>query len=406
MKTRKLFLIIIISLAVSSILIAEVRYDIKGNSIISMTVEDYGIYLQDNPPLDRLYVKDGRIFLLVNPLEIQKVNEAAITYEFNALPPDRTFAPKSGINGDYHTYRETVDLLEELETQYPNLCRVESIGQTIEGREIYVIRISLQDNTTETKPSVFICGCHHAREWISVEVPLLFAQYLVQNYSTNAEIQHILQNAEINIVPIVNPDGLEYSIRTYRFWRKNRRFTEYYSWGVDINRNYTYQWGYDDVGSSPNPYSSVYRGISGSSEPETTAIINFITNNPPEGSISYHNYSQVILIPWGYTYESTPPHYSTLKSIAREMATKMEMVNGTQYSFGNGSEELGYTVNGSMEDWVYGVFKIPAFTIELPPDNYLLGGFVTDEAAIQSAFTENVPGLLYFINWCLDYDLN
>ncbi|MCP4229968.1 MAG: zinc carboxypeptidase, partial [bacterium] len=136
-----------------------------------------------------------------------------------------------------------MELLRDLESRFPDMAQVITIGSSIEGRELNVIKISDNVGNDETEPNIFIVGCHHAREWISVEVPLLFAQYLLENYSGNADVRRAVNRSQIYIMPIQNPDGLEFSIHVYRMWRKNRRYNGNLSWGVDTNRNYGYMWG-------------------------------------------------------------------------------------------------------------------------------------------------------------------
>jgi hypothetical protein len=197
-------------------------------------------------------------------------------------------------------------------------------------------------------------------------------------------------------MPSLNPDGLEFSIHTYRWWRKNRRYNGNFSWGVDLNRNWGYQWGYDDQGSSPDPNGEAFRGSAPFSEPETDALRLFMQDHPPTGAIFYHNYSQKILYPWEYTADPAPDK-AEMAAIATEMSRRMAAVSGRVYI--TGSTEIMYTTNGGACDWVYGTFAAPAFTIELPNATYLQGGFFTAESEIMPTFAENLPALLYFLDY-------
>ncbi len=99
-------------------------------------------------------------------------------------------------------------------------------------------------------------GNHHARELMSVDVPLKFAEYLLTNYGIIPEVTDMVDSREIYIAPMINPDGHVYVEQNHTgdsdyWWRKNRRDNLDSSFGVDLNRNYGYQWGFDDVGSSP-----------------------------------------------------------------------------------------------------------------------------------------------------------
>ncbi|MCJ7681285.1 MAG: M14 family metallopeptidase, partial [Candidatus Aminicenantes bacterium] len=251
----------------------------------------------------------------------------------------------------------------------------------------------------ENKPAMLIIGCHHAREWISVEVPLLFCRHLLDNADSNTDIKAIIDSGEVWIVPIVNPDGLEYSIHSYRYWRKNRRNNGAGSFGVDPNRNYGYMWGYDENGSSSDPDSEVYRGTGAFSEPEAQAIRDLFPLQNFRALISFHSYSQVILYPWGYKHDPSADE-GLLVGLARQMADLMRPVNGRDY----GVERAGdgfYLTNGDTTDWAYGEYGIPAYTIELPPIDQLYGGFFNSEADIQTIFAENLPALLFLLNWAV-----
>lgn len=373
------------------------------DEMIGIDLDDYRGFLKNHPPLDRLYIKEHIGYFLVTPKELDSVSTAGVPI---LSRQKLSLTNRNGLdmssNGAFHSFLETRDFLTSLESRFPNQARVFSIGQSIEGRELLVIKISDNVNVDEdnSEANVFIVGCHHAREWISVEVPLLFASYLLEYYENNSYVHNLVDHAQIYIMPIENPDGLEFSIHTYRLWRKNRAYNGNFSWGVDTNRNYGFMWGYDDIGSNPDPTSLVYRGPYAFSEPETTAIQEFLLEHPPAGAISYHNYSQVILVPWGYTDIYTPDH-AQHRMIANTMSDLMFAVNGNRYAFG--AAELMYPTNGTFEDWVYGTFTVPAFCIELPPVDVVHGGFFTPEEAINPIFWENLPALLYFVDYSIQH---
>jgi murein tripeptide amidase MpaA len=288
-----------------------------------------------------------------------------------------------------------------LEQAYPNLVQVQIIGNSLEMRNIYALKIS--DNVQadeESEAEVLITGCHHAREWISVEVPLNVAKHLAENYASNSYIRDLVDRSEVWIVPLLNPDGLEYTIHFYRYWRKNMRDNENRTYGVDPNRNYDYMWGNDNEGSSPVSSSYVYRGPAPFSEPETQAIRDLFAVRDFQVFISYHNYSQVIIYPWGYTDEPSGID-ATMEDMAGEMAARMERVNGRVYEYGQAGNQL-YVTNGGATDWALGVHGIPAFTIELPPVDQQHGGFYNPEEDILSIVRENIPAMLYVIEWAIE----
>ncbi len=353
--------------------------------------------------LDLLMEKDGRIYLVTDEKDRSRLQTAGVPFrdESSRFPvrAPRDASLLSGINGAYHSYPEVEQAMMEMENSYPHLAELEIPGQSHELRNIYALKISGQTGGNANKARVLFLGAHHAREWISVEVPLYLARYLLDHYDSDPAVRNLVDSSEIWIVPLVNPDGLEYSIYYYRYWRKNRRHNRDGSFGVDLNRNYSYKWGYDSLGSSHNPDSSVYRGPGPFSEPESQAVRSLVASRSFQALVSYHSYTQVILFPWGYTFQPGP-EYNLLLDLAENMSQRMEEVNGRFYEYGQ-SSIASYLVNGDTTDWALGTYGIPAFTFELPPVDYIGGGFFNPEDDILPICRENIPAALYLIQWAV-----
>ncbi len=353
--------------------------------------------------LDLLLERDGKVYIVASPNDLIKLTMNNISYEVKSqdfYPLDQdAVSIQSGVNGEFHSYAELEQDLMDLEESYPDLAMVIDIGDSLELRNIYALKISDNVWAEEQEASVIFLGCHHAREWISVEIPWLLGKYLVENYDSNSEVRNLVNNCEIWIVPLVNPDGLEYSIHFYRYWRKNLRDNGDGTFGVDLNRNYGYKWGYDNLGSSSDSFSEVYRGSASFSEPETQVIRDLFAQKTFQAVVSYHSYSQVILYPWGYT-EVPSDKDALLSEIAEKMASLMEPENGRYYV----PERAGasfYLTNGDTTDWSFGVYGIPSYTVELPPNSRLAGEFFNPESDIQPIFNENLPAMLYLIDWSI-----
>ncbi len=184
-----------------------------------------------------------------------------------------------GTMGGYYTYNEIVANLDSMYAQYPNLITQKySIGSSQQSRTMWAVKISDNPNINENEPAVGFDALVHAREPQSMATLMYYMWYLLQNYGTNPEVTYLVNNREIYCVPCFNPDGYEYNRTTNPngggMWRKNRRNNGDGSYGVDLNRNFGYAWGYDNIGSSPTPSDETYRGPSAFSEPESQAIRN------------------------------------------------------------------------------------------------------------------------------------
>ena len=207
----------------------------------------------------------------------------------------------------YPNYQQVGDQLDELQQKFPDLCQRVSLGKSHEGRELWALHLG-SDRSGE-KPAVVVTGGTHAREWPSVTVPLHLAETLLSGYATDPDCKRRLDSSEIWIVPLVNPDGYEYSRDHDNTWRKNRNPEH----PVDLNRNFddgcpehahlyrplkdTPGSTYDDKGASDNPNSRTYRGPAGASEPEVKALLDLELNGQVVGVLDNHNCGQMLLYP-------------------------------------------------------------------------------------------------------------
>ncbi len=301
--------------------------------------------------------------------------------------------PNAGL---YHTYAELQTELTSLANSHATIAQLSSLGKSLQGRDLWALKISDNVQTDEDEKVVVLLGAHHAREWISVEVPLMIAENLLQNYATDSAIQNYINNAEIWIVPMVNPDGHQYSVVSDRLWRKNRRNNGDGSYGVDLNRNYSYKWG--GTGSSGDTFSETYRGPVPFSEPETQVCRDFLTSIEPDALISYHSYSQLILFPWSYTTNPAPDKL-LMENLAIRMASEIKAVHSVTYTPDQSSGL--YLSSGDTTDWLYALLGVPTFTIELRPRSSY-PGFVLPESEIQPTFEENLPAALFLLDWVVN----
>jgi hypothetical protein len=346
--------------------------------------------------------KDGMIDALVDDEHLDDVLSMGIPV--SVIPAGDIALARAALDanlGLYHTFAEMESLITTWESDFPGICDVSTIGSSVEGRPIYAIKISDNVSVDETgETEVLFMGNHHAREIMSVEIPLLFAQYLLVGYGSDPTITSHVDSKEIFFVPMVNPDGHVYVENNHTggsgtWWRKNRRVNYDMSIGVDLNRNYGFEFAYDDIGSSGTPSSALYRGTGPFSEPETQAIRTFVNGREFTMWLSYHSYGELLLYPWGYVPANTPDHryYKRLGELLSEY-------NG--YLAGNYASGAIYPVNGDSDDWGYGEQvskgKIFAFTPEV--NSYGQGGFGPADSLIAPTFQLNLEMNLRVLAYC------
>jgi len=193
----------------------------------------------------------------------------------------------------------------------------------------------------------------HVREAITQANLIYYMFYVLENYGVDPTITYLLENRELYFIPCLNPDGYVYNQQTNPngggFWRKNRRNNGDGSFGVDLNRNFDFKWGYNNSGSSPNTNGSTYRGTSPASEPETAALQNFAISREFTMAFNHHSVAGSYNFSWGYLSSNS----ETPDQIQYETFSKnFSLFN--DYRYGTPWQNLRYTTNGYSNDWFYG----------------------------------------------------
>lgn len=354
---------------------AAQRVDYSGHKLVEVELRspaDLETMMAISPDFWGCSPRLGRVDWRVAPAAMADLAESGLAYrvrheDVQALLDAQ--ASSGAADGgpwfaDFKDYAAVHAYIDVLATLRPDLASKLDLGTSLEGRTIFGLRITGPGDAAG-RPGLLFNGCQHAREWISVMVPVYVADRLVRDYDTDAAVQALVDSAVFYIVPIVNPDGYQYSWDEDRLWRKNRRPNGGGSFGVDNNRNWGYQWGLDS-GSSSNPNSQVYRGPAPFSEPETQRMRDFIVAHPDIlAHIDFHSYSQLVLSPWGYVAAAPPsPHDATFDALNQAMAAAMFDLHGQTYVGGPIGSTL-YLASGGSVDWSWGDRGIFAWTIEL-----------------------------------------
>ncbi|CAD5209553.1 unnamed protein product [Bursaphelenchus xylophilus] len=299
----------------------------------------------------------------------------------------------------YHSFGDMINYLNSLAINYPHLVRVQPIGTTHEGRQIALIKIGASKSNVQ-KPGIWIDGGIHAREWVSPAAVLYFIDQLVTSYEESAQIRQLVDNLDWYIVPLLNPDGYEYSRSSFdpeiRLWRKNRSPTQCTTQstgvfslprtqccqGVDLNRNF--DWFFGQVGSSTDPCSEIYAGRFAFSEPETRAVRDFVAglNGQIKTFMTFHSYSQILMYPFGHALRTYPNDVDDLSTTALKAAQALQSQYGIKYTVGTGADTL-YPASGGSEDWAKGRMGVKySFLFELRPDDSVAEGFLLAEREI------------------------
>lgn len=302
----------------------------------------------------------------------------------------------------YRTISELNAQLSRWATDYPTLTELRAIGASSESRPLHALRLT-NERVGLDKPVLVIMAGIHGRELITPEVAMAFAARMLEGYGKDADITWLLDHHQIEVLVSANPDGhvRNEAGQPWAYWRKNANptngFCDGTRFGIDLNRNSTYQWG--GIGASSHPCDDVYRGPAAASESETQAVQAFLqavfpdqrpddntTPTPAETSglfITLHSYGNLVLWPWSYSYAEAP-NAAALETLGRRLAL-----------FGGYTPKQAsdlYPASGTTDDFVYGELGIASYTFEIGSST---DGFYPPCARYDELVLPNVEALLY-----------
>ena len=346
----------------------------------------------------------GEIELLLWPGDRARLDATGLDYDVviedlfahdmaQSAGPKPTFALPGPDRADYRRLADYNNEMAKLAKKHPQLVtRFKLKRPSLEGRPIYGVEIAADvRDVDDGRPIFYIDAIHHAREWPAAEYSMLFIHRLVEKYGKDPHVTSLLRRARVIAVPVVNVDGFHYSRESLvqisalgaangfeGYWRKNRRSvtgvtlpavqTNPDAYGVDPNRNYAYEWGDSNGGSSGNLFDQTYRGTAPFSEPETRNVRDIILGRPVTGIITNHTYQGSVLRAGG----GEAPEDALLKRIGEKMADVLGYAN---------APSVGYPTTGTTDDWAYAAMSALGYTIENgrlgfhPPYDQEVGAF-------------------------------
>ncbi|XP_055545240.1 zinc carboxypeptidase-like [Wyeomyia smithii] len=259
---------------------------------------------------------------------------------------------------DYNTLEEIYAWVDNLVQQEEELT-VETIGQSYEGRDLKVIKLSYK----EGNPGIFVDANIHAREWITSATVTWILNELV--HSEDEAVRELAESYDWYILPVANPDGFVYTHTTNRLWRKTRYPYTILCQGADPNRNFDFQW--NNGGASLNPCSDTFAGEYPESEIEVKTISDYVRSIAENITLylTIHSRGQYILLPYGYNDAPYPSNYDDLLQIGKRATVDLYEVHQKPYRVGTTADVL-YIASGISVDWAHGAVGIPlSYTFEL-----------------------------------------
>lgn len=344
--------------------------------------------------------KAGEFYdLVVDQEELVLISASGIAYEVRVHSLEFV---KDQVREQYLSYTAIRDSLRSLSVIYPSICRFDSFPiPTYQGNWQYYVKISDNPHIEEdTEPGFLIEGTHHSREWACPITVLFFVDSVLEAYGSVSQITNLVNNNEFYCAPVINVDGYLYDYPAGHWWRKNREpFGG--SIGTDPNRNYAGcapdlegDWGaVDKGGACHEPSDILFCGAYANSGDETRSLTLFVRSHQINAYMTYHSYGQMLMWPWGWTYNDCP--YSNLYSTwGANAANLIHKLGSGTYDYGPISTTI-YPVSGSSLDWYYswgmwaGGMPNLSFTVELGTD------FYQNQSDLDEIVRENFKALEY-----------
>jgi hypothetical protein len=391
--------------------VSQAMYDkltAAGFDMAEMSIRKHSMDLFIPSPAKLAAFKKFGLPFKVRVADLDKANAG-----YRSAEAARTAAGYKGLvpsgRTEYRFLADYQDEMREIAEANPSTVKQISIGETVQGRSIDGLEITKDVNATDDgKPTFFLMGAHHAREWPSAEIAMEYAHLLVNPGADAARVANILDHARVIVVPIINQDGFYQSrgenptgtpvpdvedeigtngtaeglTGTFAYRRKNcntiaanpissapeqQSLPCYYQVGVDNNRNYGFDWGGRGAGSSPT--DQTYRGTGPWSEPENQAVWHTSQNRPVTVMITLHTIAALVLRSPGLSSAGLAPDEALLKNLGDRIG------NRTGYTSQYGWQL--YDTTGTAEDWNYGAAGTMGYTIEIGPSG---GDFHADYA--------------------------
>jgi hypothetical protein len=329
--------------------------------------------------------KTGNLFAYANRKEFSRFLDLNLPYEILPHPGDYSgfLNMKSAVDiknieewDFYPTYDAYVDMMYQFATDYPELCQVFSIGTSIDGRQLLIAKISDNIGIRENEPQFLYTSSIHGDETTGYILMLRLIDYLLSNYSTDPKVTNMVNNIEIWINPLANPDG------TYAGGNNTvngaRRYNS--NW-IDLNRNYP------DPEDGPHPDGEEW-------QTETMHFMEMAENNHFVSSANLHGGEEVCNYPWD-TWSRLSADDAWWQYVCHEYADTVHLYSPPNYmsDFDNGITNgyAWYSISGGRQDYMTYFHQGREFTLEISDEKLL------DPQLLPALWNYNYRSLLNYM---------
>jgi hypothetical protein len=320
----------------------------------------------------------------------------------------------NGQYGGFYTWPEMVSQMDTWLAKYPNILSCQSLGTTVQGRKIPLLKISDNPNVDENEPEILYVVGIHPREQAPTVAIIRFVNDLLSSYGTDPEITNLINTREIWVVPMLNVDGKIYDMQNGNGtdkgadWRKNRRPNADGTFGVDLNRNFPVRWGGDRSmdeawkTTTADTRGNIYEGPLPASEPETQAVMDFIRRRPLSIMLDLHSPLHDMRAPGFLSASEQPIFARVLSALQKSQKQPYGIQIGKPGVEPSDTDRSGNT--GVSYAWSYYTTGAYSFNIEMAyrvtsetgASRFSTGvkARYADAATVETEYTDNIRGPL------------
>lgn len=299
---------------------------------------------------------EGNVYAFANAKEFEKFE--ALNIDYTLLYNSSELAEVSMYDGSkdaydwdaYPTYETYVEMMYQFQTDFPDLCTVESIGTTVDGRELLMAKITDNVSVNENEPEFFYTSTMHGDETVGYVLMIRLIDYLLNNYGTDDRVTAMVNNIEIFINPNANPDGT-YAGGNNSVWGASRSNGN----NIDLNRNYP------DPEEGDHPDGNAW-------QPETEAFMAFADEHDFVASVNFHSGIEVVNYPWD-TWAVRHADDDWMQFVSHEYADTCQENSPSGYMTSHNDGITNgydwYTISGGRQDYMNYFQNCREITLEL-----------------------------------------
>ncbi|KAK4168958.1 hypothetical protein QBC43DRAFT_356471 [Cladorrhinum sp. PSN259] len=346
------------------------------------------------------------------------------TLDFSVVDKSKMHTSFDGMSNLFFQQYQTLSVITSwmrlLEAMFPTITEMSSIGKSYEGRDVFALRVGARsddDETSKARKTILVTGGLHGREWISTSTVTYLMWSVITAYDKEPMITKILKHFDIIFIPVLNPDGYEYTWQTDRLWRKSRQQTKLrFCRGLDLDHAFGHEW--ESANLNTDPCSESYGGDAPFQAVEASELAKWARNQTENGVkfvgfLDLHSYSQQVLFPYAYSCSIDPPNLENLQELAVGLAKAIRLSSGQAYSIASaceGAVARAYSASdsfprveaggGAAIDWFYHELQARySYQIKLRDTGSY--GFLLPSENIVPAGEEILNALKYFGDFLL-----